>query len=173
MDHNDHVNLLRGCVEPCGTWADLGAGTGAFTLALADLLGPGAVIHAVDRDARALRTNAEAMRERFPAVALHAVNADFAKALDLPPLDGGVMANSLHFEREQEAIIERMRRHLKPGGRLVVVEYNIERGNGAVPFPVPEERWDRLAKGAGFERTEVLFRRPSRFGREICSALSC
>lgn len=47
MDHADHVALLRaGVVVPethggAATWADLGAGAGAFTLALADLLGPG------------------------------------------------------------------------------------------------------------------------------------
>ena len=57
MDHADHVGLLRPAVEPGGTWADIGAGEGAFTLALADLLGPGGRIVAVDRDAHALRTN--------------------------------------------------------------------------------------------------------------------
>ena len=57
MDHRDHVGLLRegvqrdGVVAPRATWADIGAGTGAFTLALADLLGPGARIVSVDRDA--------------------------------------------------------------------------------------------------------------------------
>ena len=40
MNHQDHVNLLRGGVLSTGViWADLGSGTGAFTLALADLLG--------------------------------------------------------------------------------------------------------------------------------------
>ena len=39
----DHVGLLRARRRrrPGGTWADIGAGHGAFTLALADLLGPG------------------------------------------------------------------------------------------------------------------------------------
>ncbi len=52
MDHTDHTNLLRdGIATPGGVWADFGAGAGAFTLALADLLGPGAEIVAIDRDA--------------------------------------------------------------------------------------------------------------------------
>lgn len=56
MNHQDHVRLLRkGVPTQGGTWADLGAGTGAFTLALADLLGPKAQIYAVDQNARALR----------------------------------------------------------------------------------------------------------------------
>ena len=40
MNHDDHVALLRGGIDqPGGVWADVGSGTGAFTLALADLIG--------------------------------------------------------------------------------------------------------------------------------------
>ncbi len=68
MDHRDHVALIRGGIGgPGGTWADIGAGEGAFTLALADVLGPGSRIIAVDRDAGALRSNATAVTARFPA----------------------------------------------------------------------------------------------------------
>ena len=56
MDHADHVALIRAAVtETGGTWADIGAGEGAFTLALADLLGPGGRIVAVDRDRKGAR----------------------------------------------------------------------------------------------------------------------
>ena len=42
VDHADHVGAVAGGRRrPGGTWADIGAGSGAFTLALADLLGPG------------------------------------------------------------------------------------------------------------------------------------
>ena len=54
MDHADHVRLLREGVTRGGTWADLGAGTGAFTLALAELVGPSGEVIAVDRDRGAL-----------------------------------------------------------------------------------------------------------------------
>ena len=56
MNHADLVALIRnGVTADGGRWADLGAGEGAFTFALADLLGLGAEITAVDRDAGALR----------------------------------------------------------------------------------------------------------------------
>lgn len=103
MNHADHVSLLRrGVPAPGGVWADLGAGSGAFTLALAELAGPQAVIYAVDRDRRALHQLADAMQERFPGVTLHTLTADFTQPLALPPLDGVVMANSLHFVRRKE-----------------------------------------------------------------------
>jgi ubiquinone/menaquinone biosynthesis C-methylase UbiE len=57
MDHADHVALIADGVRDGRTtgarWLELGAGEGAFTLALADVLGPGAEILAIDRDARA------------------------------------------------------------------------------------------------------------------------
>jgi ubiquinone/menaquinone biosynthesis C-methylase UbiE len=173
MDHADHVNLLRKGIEsPGGVWADLGAGTGAFTLALADLLGAGAEIYAIDRDSTALQTNGRAMRSMFPATGVHYRTADFTRSLDLPLLDGVVMANSLHFQRRQEAVVERVRGYLRASGRLLVVEYNISRGNFAVPHPVPFSKWQDLARHAGFGQTELLATRPSRFLKEIYSAAS-
>ncbi len=173
MDHTDHTNLLRDGIDgPGGVWADLGAGAGAFTLALAELLGPDGEIEAVDRDARALRENARAMGARFPEVQVRYQVADFTRPLAMPLLDGIVMANSLHFQTDQEAVVQLLRGYLRTGGRLLIVEYNIERGNFAVPHPVPYSRWERLARDAGFERTELLATRPSRFLREIYSAVS-
>jgi precorrin-6B methylase 2 len=106
MNHADHVNLLRqGVPAAGGVWADLGAGSGAFTLALAELVGPEAVIYALDRERGALRQLAGAMQARFPNVTLHTVAADFTQPLALPPLDGVVMANSLHFVRRKEPVL--------------------------------------------------------------------
>jgi ubiquinone/menaquinone biosynthesis C-methylase UbiE len=173
MDHADHVWLIRRGVEWAGNvWADLGAGSGAFTLALAEVVGPGAHIYAVDRDAGALRANDAAMRARFPNVKSSFQVADFTGPLAVPLLDGAVMANSLHFQEDQLAALRHVRELLGPGGRLVVVEYSISRGNFAVPYPVPFERWQRLAGAAGFEHTELLERRPSRWWTEMYSAVS-
>ena len=71
MNHSDLVGLLEDAItERGGRWAELGAGEGNFTLALADLLGPGAHITAVDRDSGALKTLAEQMGRRFPNIAV-------------------------------------------------------------------------------------------------------
>jgi SAM-dependent methyltransferase len=173
MNHSDHVALLRGGVpERGGVWADLGSGGGAFTLALADLLGPGATIYSVDRDRAALRAQAEEMRARFPATTVHYLTADFARPLDLPPLDGVVMANSLHFQRHKEPVLELARGYLRPGGQLVLVEYNADRGNLWVPHPLSYPTWEDLARRVGLRDTRLLAVVPSRFLREIYSAVS-
>lgn len=174
MNHADHVSLLRrGVPAPGGVWADLGAGSGAFTLALAELVGPQAVIYAVDRDRRALHQLADAMQERLPHATLHSLAADFTQSLPLPPLDGVVMANSLHFVRRKEPVLRLVRGCLKPGGRLLLVEYNTDRGNVWVPHPFSFETWQELAAASGFSRTELLATHPSSFLGEFYAAMSC
>ena len=171
MDHADHVRLLAGGVPVRGgTWADLGAGTGAFTLALAELLGASGVIHAVDRDRGALREMERRIVDGHASVRTHV--ADVTKPLDLPPLDGIVMANSLHFVRDKRPVLARVRDLLKPNGHLLLVEYDADTGNPWVPHPLSFESWRSLASESGFARTRLLGTVPSRFLRRIYSAES-
>lgn len=173
MNHADLVGLLRdGITARGGKWADLGAGEGAFTLALADLLGPGAHITAVDRDRGSLRQLVEQMGRRFPQTGLDAVVADFTRPLELAELDGVVMANSLHFVREKRPVLANVRSMLGPGGTLIVVEYGSDRGNPWVPHPFSYPRWEQMAADAGFERTRILGTVPSRYLGSIYSAIT-
>ncbi|TMC70046.1 MAG: class I SAM-dependent methyltransferase [Chloroflexi bacterium] len=174
MEHADHVALLaRGITQgEGGLWADLGAGTGAFTLALADLIGPQGVIHAVDRDRAALGELRGAFVSAVPQAELRVRVADFTRRLDLADLDGVVMANALHFVEDKLPVLALVRGYLKPGGRLILVEYDSDRGNDWVPHPVTFESWQRVATEAGFIDTRRLASVPSRFLRRIYSALS-
>ncbi len=173
MDHADHVRLIReGVLGGGSAWADLGSGEGAFTLALADLLGPGGSIHTVDRDSAALQIQVSRLRERFAAVTITSMVADFTAPLELPVLDGIVMANSLHFVRDKAPVLVLVRGYLRPGGRLVLVEYRADRGNPWVPYPLSFATWTTVAAAAGFRDTRELATVPSRFLDSIYSALS-
>ena len=173
MNHQDHVRLLeKGIAETGGVWADFGSGAGAFTLALADLIGPTGSIYSVDKDRGALKEQERAIRNNFPGTTVHYINADFRQKLALPALDGVVMANSLHFLRQKDAMLQLVRSYLKPGGRLLVVEYNADRGNMWVPYPFSYGTWEELARKNGFSHTRLLATVPSRFFSEIYSAIS-
>jgi ubiquinone/menaquinone biosynthesis C-methylase UbiE len=173
MNHNDHVYLLqKGVSAQGGTWADLGSGVGAFTLALADLIGPTGQIYSVDKDKGALREQERAMRAHFPGVTAHYINGDFTRRIELPPLDGVVMANSLHYVRHKDPVLQLVRSYLRPGGHLILVEYNADRGNMWVPYPLSYGTWEALARQNGFAGTQLLARVPSRFFGEIYAALS-
>ncbi len=172
MKHADHVRLLKPAnLTPGGTWADLGAGSGAFTLALREWIGPDATIYAVDRDRPALNELTQAYRARFgPSQNLNILPADFARSLELPPLDGLLMANSLHFFKDREKLLRHVREFLKPRGILLLVEYNVDKGNPWVPYPLSFETFRALAPGAGFSEPRLLAKHPSSFLREFYSA---
>lgn len=173
MNHTDHVHLLRkGVTEQGGTWADLGSGTGAFTLALAELIGPMGHIYSVDKDAGALRQQERAMHAFSPTMNVTYLNADFIRPLNLSSLDGIVMANSLHYVRRKDEQLQRIYSYLRPGGRLLLVEYNADHGNMWVPYPLSYETWSALAQRNGFVETRILERRPSSFLQEMYSAIS-
>src|SRR5688500_16612827 len=95
MNDSEATALLRPALpDPPGrVWADLGAGGGTFTRALAALLGAEAEIVAVDVDERALRA-LRAWAERAGAP-VRVLAGDLAQPLPLPTLDGVVMANAL------------------------------------------------------------------------------
>ena len=173
MDHADHVNLLKPAdLEQGGTWADFGAGSGAFTLALRELVGPHGNIYAVDKDRRSFNDLEKTHRMRFgTSQNIHPVRADFTGALSLPPLDGIVMANSLHYFRDKEKVLRHVRSFLKLNGALLLVEYNVDSGNMWVPHPLSFETFRVLAPRAGFSEPRILATIPSGFLREFYSAL--
>lgn len=173
MDHADHVALLRkGVPGPGGVWADIGSGSGAFTLALAELIGPSGEIYSVDKDRWALRRQKHRVQLEFPEVTVHYVVADFTAAIDdLPALDGVIMANALHFTPEKDRVVQLIHGYLRAGGRFILVEYNTDRGNRWVPHPLSFESWKAVARRNGFAEVELLATRPSSFLGQFYSAL--
>ena len=173
MDHADHVALIRAGVEGAGPrWLELGAGEGAFTLALADVVGAGGEIVAMDQDRRALDVAGEAVAARFPDARLETTVADLTRDLPAGPFDGVLAANSLHFVRDRREVLAGIRALLRPGGRLVVVEYDADRGNPWVPHPFSFDTWRREAQSAGFDEPRLLRRVPSRFLGAIYGAVT-
>jgi ubiquinone/menaquinone biosynthesis C-methylase UbiE len=170
MNHDDHVDLLRPADLGTGLYADLGAGDGAFTLALRELVGLDSTIYAVDSDRASLRNLEANHRARFNTTRnLILLKDDFTLDLSLPLLDGIVMANSLHFFKDKEKILRHVRGYLKPKGALLLVEYNVDVGNMWVPYPVSFNVCRVLVKRAGFTDPKLLAKKSSSFLNEFYS----
>ncbi|HEY8893318.1 MAG TPA: class I SAM-dependent methyltransferase [Niastella sp.] len=129
--------------SPPQTWADLGAGRGLFSDALLSLLPPGSIVHAVD-------INKRPKQQDNPSVIFH--QADFANdKLPLPALDGILMANSLHYVRDQAACINQLKTYLRNyTGVFILIEYDTDKGNEWVPYPISFVRAQKLFSDAGF-----------------------
>lgn len=142
-------------------WADLGCGRGTFTKALADLLGEGSHILAVDENLAALRS----LPSVYKGVHIEARRANFISDDWPAQLDGVLMANSLHFISDQTAFLLKLKQHLKRGGKLILVEYDTEQSNPWVPYPHSLAAWREIFLAAGFTHFSEIGRRPSAYGR--------
>lgn len=175
MDLSEAIALLNGngapgFRSPC-RWVDLGCGTGTFTEALAHLLPPGSHIEAVDKDSRALGR----IPEQSGGVGILKTVADFTR-MDLSllaPLDGILMANSLHYVADQRGFIGMLLALLQPDGRLIIVEYDSNHPNAWVPHPVSFDRLSAMVSSADRQAYAVkLAEKPSIYGPyNIYSAL--
>ena len=145
------------------------AGSGTFTGALVALVGPTGRVHAVERDARRVRTLRELARE---SSTIEVVEGDFTLELALPRLDGVMLANALHFvpAEGQAALLARLAAMLRPGGGLVVVEYEDRVASRWVPHPVSSARLAKLAHEAGLPAPREIGRRASRYGGSMYAA---
>src|SRR5262245_41283438 len=113
MRRRDAIDMLTDSgLEALGPtiWADLGCGEGTFTVALADLLASGSIVHAIDLDGSALR--------RIPSlhkgvqIARHRRNF-IEQPWPFHGLDGILMANSLHYVENQAAFIRACESQMK------------------------------------------------------------
>ena len=171
MKTAEAVALLQGAV-PRGpaVWADLGAGTGTFTQALAQLLAPGSRIYAVDRDAGAVKSLKRLASDN--EVDVVPVLADLTGSFELPGeprggWDGTLLANALHFVPDTESVLARLVRRVRVGGRVVIVEYDQRAASRWVPYPLTPARLTALAVPAGLSTPVISARRPSSYGGEL------
>lgn len=152
--------LAGGNLEILGptTWADLGCGDGTFTVALAELLAAGSIIHAIDLDRGALKRIPPEHHE----TRIHAHVGDFNKPWPFGPVGGILMANSFHYVANQEAFVRECESRMTSPHRFLIIEYDTTKANAWVPYPVSRARLEQLFEGYAFQ---LLGSRQSRYQR--------
>lgn len=146
--------------EQPAAWADLGCGSGTFTYALASLLPPKSKIYAIDKSLQ--------LKQKINknAVEIEFIKADFIKdELVLSPLNGILMANSLHYINDKSALIERLKKHLLPDGMFLIIEYDTMLSNRWVPYPIDFAHLQQLFYNTGFSKAKKLGEKRSVFNR--------
>jgi len=162
MELQDAITLIQhdSLTQPGhAAWADLGCGSGLFSRALARLLLPGSIVHAIDREPVSIPPVTG-------QVSIRPLQLDFvANAWPLQDLDGILMANSLHYVSDQPGFIRKAGRYLKPGGHFLVVEYDTDQANRWVPYPLGYLQLVRLFSREGYTAITRLHEQPSIYGR--------
>lgn len=172
MTEGQAEQLIRGAVPARGSWADLGAGAGVFTRALANLVGRDGSVLAVDRDestGSALRALGNESQSSESLARISVQLGDFTAPLGVNELDGVLLANALHFVPypDQAPVLRQLALSLKPQGRVVLVEYDRDRGNDWVPYPISRNTINAVAQSAGLSAPIDTGRMRSTFGGEL------
>ena len=144
-------------------WADLGAGSGTFTNALSAFIGNDSIIYAVDTSA----TDLKKIKTK-PSVALKLINSDFLHDdWIIESFTGVMLANSIHFVTDKVSLLQRVKQNLLPGGRVIVVEYEMDAGNAWVPYPIGFSKLSEISKACGFNTIKKLNEVPSVYDNRI------
>ncbi len=113
-------------VTPGMSVADVGAGSGYFTIRLASMVGPAGRVYANDIQAGMLDIiRGKIAREGLKNVSLVLGTQDDPR---LPPasVDLVLMVDVYHELRAPQVMLRRLREVIRPGGRLVLLEYRKE-----------------------------------------------
>ncbi|MEQ9441437.1 MAG: class I SAM-dependent methyltransferase [Cyclobacteriaceae bacterium] len=160
MQLSEAINLIRGAAIPHdrpAVWADLGCGSGLFTQALARLLPDGSTIYAVDKKQQRISPPDNRVKINF-------LQADFEKdEWVLPPLQGILMANSLHYVAGKQRLLKYLLEKMSRRSMLIIVEYDSLRANPWVPYPINFSGLKKLLEEAGCTEVTQLGERPSRY----------
>jgi predicted methyltransferase len=144
-DVMDALNISESSVV-----ADLGAGSGWFTVRLAVRVGPNGKVYAEDIQHQMI----EAINRRVAREGLRNVDTIFGSASDprLPePVDAVLIVDAYHEMEHKIALLRNVAKALKPDGRLGIINFKKD-GHG--PGPPMDERVDperviRDAEAAG------------------------
>ncbi len=151
--------LVRALPHPT-RWADLGCGSGLFTLTLAGMLQPGSTVYAIDRYPTI------AQQQTANGVSIEPQTADFVKDhLTFKNIDGILMANSFHYVKNKLDLLSKLQSILSPNNTFVIVEYDRTKSVPIwVPHPLSFALLQPLFRNAGYSSITRLGEMPSAFG---------
>lgn len=144
-------------IEPGALVADLGAGSGYFTFLLAQAVGPGGRVYAVDVDPDMVAL----LRERVEEGGHTNIEVILAEPSDPHVPKGGLdlvfTCNVYHHLENRSAYFARLAGSLKPGGRVVVIDFS---GEGWFAWltghATPADVIEREMKQAGYIRAQTF-----------------
>ncbi|HBG45822.1 MAG TPA: methyltransferase [Deltaproteobacteria bacterium] len=160
----DPERVLREAgLKPGDIFADIGSGPGFFTIPAARIIGPSAMAFAIDtqaemlidlRDRRNPPDNVVLMKSEEYELPLADSEADFA-----------LMAYVLHETGDKTRLLLEIKRVMKPGGRLLVIDW--EKKSEEKGPPVEERITGREARSfmeeAGFDVIQMGPMNPSHY----------
>lgn len=146
-------------LKPGDRVADIGCGTGVYTIALAHEVGAMGQVYAVDVHREALHTLAGTLDKRgIINVEMIWADAEKAISIDAYSLDALVLSNVLFQFDSIDKVLSLVSKLVKPEGQLLVVDWSDSHG-GVGPHPshvIQEEHAISLVQAHGFRLLKRL-----------------
>jgi len=146
--------------QPGQTVADIGAGTGLFTRLFAARVGPQGRVYAVDIARNFVDGNVRRARQAGLENVVGVVSAQTDTRLEAGSVDLAFICDAYHHFENPPAMLASIRRALRPGGTLVVIDF--ERIPGTSPewilkhVRAGKEDFRREIEAAGFRFVEEV-----------------
>jgi ubiquinone/menaquinone biosynthesis C-methylase UbiE len=123
-DPDQAIRLLR--IQRGSTIADVGAGSGNITIRLARAVGPMGKVYANDIQPGMLQILEKNIARAKLANVVPVLGTIDDPKLPAESIDLAIMVDVYHEFSEPQKMLQRLREAIKPGGRLVLLEYRAE-----------------------------------------------
>jgi arsenite methyltransferase len=133
--------------------ADIGAGAGRYSRPMARAVAPDGVVYAIDINREVLARGEKTAAEE-DITNIKSVVAEEHDPKVPEPVDLAFFSDSLHHIHDQPVYLKNLRKYVKPGGRIAVIDFsqNWPRSGHIRRYTVDE--LDGWMKDAGFTRIE-------------------
>ena len=122
--------------------ADIGAGTGLYTMLFAEKVGPEGSVFAVDIEPRFLKLINQRAEDDGRANIVSVLGREDSVTLPPASVDAVFICDTYHYFEDPAAIMATVRAALKSGGALYIVDYDVVEGRQ----PPPDHRHVRFGK---------------------------
>jgi ubiquinone/menaquinone biosynthesis C-methylase UbiE len=145
-------------LRPGDAVADIGAGTGLFTFLFAEQVGSKGTVYAVDIGPAFIKYITEQAKGRGQERIVKTVlNTPDSTQLPAGSINAAFICDTYHHFEHPEKMLASLHRALRPGRRLVVIDFDLGKNNEFVKrrARAAKEVYDREITSAGFELLET------------------
>jgi ubiquinone/menaquinone biosynthesis C-methylase UbiE len=118
-------------LKPGDMVADIGSGSGAFSIPMAKAIAPNGILYAVDIDQKMLDFVAERARKSGVTNLRTVLGANDDPKLPVKNLDVAFFHRVLHMIEHRQAYLNSTATYMKPDGRIVIIDKNPEQSPGS------------------------------------------